>query len=122
MFPNACHEAKELDTAGKNALNETIRAHLSKLQDRFNDYFPEKHGDDDWVRDPFGVEMESVTLPSNEESQLVELSCDRSLKKKFTESGRAVSRGKWARGEEVLTPVEPKQTKPCSGNTAANSR
>ncbi|KAI4825363.1 hypothetical protein KUCAC02_021046, partial [Chaenocephalus aceratus] len=85
MFPNACHEAKELDTAGKNALNETIRAHLSKLQDRFNDYFPEKHGDDDWVRDPFGVEMESATLPSNEESQLVELSCDRSLKKRFTE-------------------------------------
>ncbi|KAK1897497.1 Zinc finger BED domain containing protein 5 [Dissostichus eleginoides] len=80
MFPNACHEAKELDTAGKNALNETIRAHLSKLQDRFNDYFPEKHGDDDWVRDPFGVEMESVTLPSNEESQLVELSCDRNKK------------------------------------------
>uniref|UniRef100_UPI003AAEA413 protein FAM200B-like n=1 Tax=Centroberyx gerrardi TaxID=166262 RepID=UPI003AAEA413 len=84
MFPNACREA-QLDTAGKNALKKTVTAHLTKLQDRFNDYFPEKHGDDDWVRNPFGIDLESVTLPSNEESQLVELSCDQTLKKKFTE-------------------------------------
>ncbi|XP_054864334.1 complement C3-like isoform X2 [Amphiprion ocellaris] len=29
--------------------------------------------------------MESITLPSSDECQLVELSCDRTLRKKFTE-------------------------------------
>ncbi|KAL1277291.1 hypothetical protein QQF64_023964 [Cirrhinus molitorella] len=52
---------------------------------RFNDYFPEKHDDDPWISDPFGIDVESVTLPSNEENQLVELSCDKTLKKKFSE-------------------------------------
>jgi len=59
--------------------------HLNKLLERFNNYFPEKQRDDHWIRDPFGINIESVTLPSNEESQLVERSCDRTLKKKFTE-------------------------------------
>ena len=85
MFPNACHEGQQLDRAGKNVMRKTITTHLNKLLERFNDYFPEKQRDDDWIRDPFGIDMESVTLPSNEESQLVELSCDRTLKKKFTE-------------------------------------
>lgn len=62
MFADACHEA-QLDTAGKKALKKTVRAHLTKLQDRFNDFFLEKHEDHDWVRDPFRINMESVTLP-----------------------------------------------------------
>ena len=85
MFPNTCQEGQQLDTAGKSELKKTIMAHLSKLLEQFNDYFPEKQRDDDWIRDPFGVNVESVTLPSNEESQLVELSCDRTLQRKFTE-------------------------------------
>uniref|UniRef100_A0A8C5LN94 SCAN domain-containing protein 3 n=1 Tax=Leptobrachium leishanense TaxID=445787 RepID=A0A8C5LN94_9ANUR len=85
MFPNACHEFTHLDTTGKNELKKTIIEHLTKLQERFNDYFPEQHRDDGWIRDPFGIKLESVMLPSNEESQLVELSCDQMLKKKFTE-------------------------------------
>lgn len=32
----------------------------------------------------FTKAMESITLPSNKESHLVELSCDSTLKKKFT--------------------------------------
>ena len=35
------------------------------------------------MRDPFGIELESVALPCNEENQLIELSCDQTLKKKF---------------------------------------
>ncbi|KAK9528370.1 hypothetical protein VZT92_012536 [Zoarces viviparus] len=66
-------------------MEKTITTHLNKLLERFNDYFPEKQRDDDWIRDPFGINIESVTLPSNEESQLVELSCDRTLKNKFME-------------------------------------
>ncbi|XP_058272819.1 protein FAM200A-like [Hemibagrus wyckioides] len=85
MFPNTCNETQQLDIAGKIVLKKTITEHLSKLQVRFNDYFPEKHEDDPWIRDPFGIDMESVTLPSNEENQLVELSCAKTLKKKFSE-------------------------------------
>uniref|UniRef100_A0A8C5QIQ5 Uncharacterized protein n=1 Tax=Leptobrachium leishanense TaxID=445787 RepID=A0A8C5QIQ5_9ANUR len=85
MFPNACHEFTHLDTTGKNELKKTIIEHLAKLQERFNDYFPEQHRDDGWIHDPFGIKLESVMLPSNEESQLVELSCDQMLKKKLTE-------------------------------------
>ncbi|XP_058265122.1 protein FAM200A-like [Hemibagrus wyckioides] len=85
MFPNTCNETQQLDIAGKIVLKKTITEHLSKLQVRFNDYFPEKHGDDSWIRDPFGIDMESVTLPSTEENQPVELSSDKTLKKKFSE-------------------------------------
>lgn len=60
-------------------------AHLTKLQARFDNYFPEKYSDNDWVRDPFCVDMESVTLASNKEHQLVELSCDQTMKKRFGE-------------------------------------
>lgn len=85
MFPNACHEAQQLDTAAKNDLKKTLSAHLTQLQARFDNYFPEKCRDDDWIRDPFRVDMESITLPSNEEHQLVELSCDQTMKRRFGE-------------------------------------
>lgn len=85
MFPNTCNETQPLDTAGKISLEKTITEHLSKLQVRFNDYFPQKYEDDPWIRDPFGIDMECVKLPSNEENQLVELSCDQTLKKTFSE-------------------------------------
>lgn len=64
---------------------ESKSTHLNKLFERFSDYFPDKQPEDDWVRDPFGINMESITLPSSDECQLVELSCDRTLRKKFTE-------------------------------------
>lgn len=48
MFPNSFQEAQQLDTAGKSAIKKTVMAHLTKLQDRFNDYFPGKHKDDNW--------------------------------------------------------------------------
>ncbi|XP_049323296.1 protein FAM200B-like [Astyanax mexicanus] len=85
MFPNVRQEVQQLDTTAKNYLKKTIKEHLSKLQARFDDYFPERHGDNSnaWIRDPFSVNMESVMLPSNEEHQLVELSCDQTLKKRF---------------------------------------
>ena len=86
MFPNACHEVQQLDTAAKNDLKKTLSAHLEKLQARFENYFPEKFRvNDAWIRDHFRIDMESVTLPSNEEHQLVELSCDQTLKKRFGE-------------------------------------
>lgn len=85
MFPNSCYEAQQLDSAAKNNLKQTLRAHLTKLQARFDDYFPEKQTTMDWIRDPFSINVENITLPSNEEHQLVDLSCDLTLKKRFGE-------------------------------------
>uniref|UniRef100_A0A674N592 Uncharacterized protein n=1 Tax=Takifugu rubripes TaxID=31033 RepID=A0A674N592_TAKRU len=85
MFPNAFNEGQQLDTAGKNVMSKTITTHLNKLLEWFNHHFPEKQRDDDWIRDLFGIDRESIMLPSNEESMLVKLSCDRTLKKKFME-------------------------------------
>lgn len=86
MFPNACHEAQQLDTMAESDLKKTHSAHLTKLQARFDNCFPEKYRDnDDWIRDPFHIDMESITLPSNKEHQLVELSCDQTMKKRFGE-------------------------------------
>ncbi|XP_028666310.1 protein FAM200A-like [Erpetoichthys calabaricus] len=85
MYPNGCHEGQQLDAAGKHVMKKMITTHLNKLLERFNDYFPKKQRDDDWIRDPFEINMESAMLPSNEESQLVEPSCDCTLKKKFME-------------------------------------
>ena len=42
----------------------TITTHLNKLLEWFNDYPPEKQRDDDWIRDPLGMETESATLPT----------------------------------------------------------
>ena len=86
MFPSACHEVQQLDTAAKNDLKKTLSAHLTKLRARFDNYFPEKYRDNDaWIRDPFRIDMEIITLPSNEEHQLVKLSCDQTMKKRFGE-------------------------------------
>lgn len=78
---NTCNKTQQLDIAGKFVLKKTITEHLRKLQVRFNDYFPKKQDDNPWISDPFGIDVESVMLQSNEENQLVELSCDKMLKK-----------------------------------------
>lgn len=87
MFPNACQEILQLRSAtDKSALKSIISAHLNKLQTRFNDYFPEsaQSAEEEWVRDPFETDVESAALPSEEENQLIELTCDQSMKTKFS--------------------------------------
>ncbi|XP_054864333.1 uncharacterized protein LOC118471071 isoform X1 [Amphiprion ocellaris] len=55
--------------------------------------------------------MESITLPSSDECQLVELSCDRTLRKKFTEANsshllpafvRSSKSGQWTAFAETM--------------------
>ena len=107
MFPIACHEGQQLDMAGKKMMRKMITTHLNKLLERVNDYFPEKQRDE-WIRDPFEIDMESVRLPSNAESQLVGLSCDHTLKKKFME----VSLSHFWCDERVSFPCHSSSTNP----------
>lgn len=53
--------------------------HLSSLREHFEKYFPENLEQYDWVRNPFQSTLPS-TLSTEEEEQLIELSCDSSLK------------------------------------------
>lgn len=86
MLPNTCHEGQQLHMAAKNVMSKTIITHIqNKLLEWFNHNFPEKKRDDDWIHNLFGIDMESIMLPSNKENMLVELSSDRALKKKFME-------------------------------------
>lgn len=88
MLPNVCHEVKNLMDTDRSELKSVMRSHLEKLQTGFSDYFPEEENAlaHVWIRDPFGTDVETVTMSSEEESQLVDLSCDHGLQKKFLES------------------------------------
>lgn len=56
--------------------------HLSSLSEHFEQYFPENLERYDWVRNPFQSTTPS-TLSTEEEEQLIELSCDSSLKLQY---------------------------------------
>lgn len=56
--------------------------HLSSLSKHFDNYFPENLEQYDWVRNPFQSNSSS-TLSTVEEEQLIELSCDSSLKLQY---------------------------------------
>ncbi|CAK1588691.1 unnamed protein product [Parnassius mnemosyne] len=56
--------------------------HLSSLSELFENYFPENLEQYDWVRNPFQSTSPS-TLSTWEEEQLIELSCDSSLKLQY---------------------------------------
>lgn len=81
MFCNAYSETKNLkDSTSQEALKKTISSHLTKLHTRFCNYFPDKQPKGkEWIQDPFGVVLENMNLPKEEESQLVKLSCIRNL-------------------------------------------
>lgn len=61
-----------------------MTAHLTKVHDRFTNYFPEKCRDE-WICNPCGVDTESFMVLSNKEAHLVELLCDSTRKRTFTE-------------------------------------
>ena len=88
MFTNVSEEVVNLTDrpTDRSELKRVMRAYLEKLHVRFCDYFPEqKVPDKYWITEPFGIAVETVTLSSEKESQLVDLSCDHSLPKKFLE-------------------------------------
>lgn len=56
--------------------------HLLSLSEHFENYFPDNLEQYDWVRNPFQSPTPS-TLSTEEEEQLIELSCDSSLKLQY---------------------------------------
>ena len=59
--------------------------HLHGLKISFRDYFPPHDGSNKWIRDPFHANAKDLKgLTAKEENSLVELSCDSSLRSRFS--------------------------------------
>ena len=77
-----------LGTSEEN-ISEEIKSlfiqHLQGLKISFKDYFPPHDGNNKWIRDPFHVTVKDVKeLTAREENSLIELSCDTSLRSRFS--------------------------------------
>lgn len=55
---------------------------MQGLKINFRDYFPPYDANNKWIRDPFYVDVKGLT--AKEENSLVELSCDASLRSRFS--------------------------------------
>ena len=83
MFPQLTDylHANNLSVA---AVKEVATSHLTALSKHFKSYFADVNTDAwDWVRDPFAPGVTCSGLTSKAEDELVDLSCDRTLKARF---------------------------------------
>ena len=61
-------------------MREIIDEHCKKLQSNITSYFPAAHDEDvTWIRDPFNVNFDSLSLSFEERDELINLSCDDAL-------------------------------------------
>ena len=84
-FPTLCDF---LATSADN-ISEEIRSlfiqHLQVLKISFRDYFPPHDAINRWIRDPFHANVKDIKeLTPTEENSLVELSCNTSLRSRFS--------------------------------------
>lgn len=93
MFPTLLRHIEEQDVVATqiNCLSALIQSHLAVLVDRFDGYFPqEKYSalhDKRWIQNPFEYEsaesLLELKLSPAEEAELLQLSCDSTLKKRY---------------------------------------
>ncbi|XP_077100002.1 SCAN domain-containing protein 3-like [Siphateles boraxobius] len=70
-------------------VREVATSHLTALSEHFTSYFTDVNTDAwDWVRDPFAPAA-TCSLTSKAEEELVDLSCDRTLKARFQQVSHA---------------------------------
>jgi hypothetical protein len=66
------------------AIQTVVVGHLDLLHKKLLQYFPAEPTENfKWVRNPFETDVSSLSLAAQMESQLIELSCDTTLKAKF---------------------------------------
>ena len=71
-------------------VKEVATSHLAALSKHFTSYFSDVNTDAwDWVRDPFAPAA-THSLTGKAEEELVDLSCDQTLKAKFQQVSHAV--------------------------------
>ncbi|XP_075042389.1 SCAN domain-containing protein 3-like [Mixophyes fleayi] len=85
-FPQLHQFVTSNDAYLTHDLKSVFEQHLTKLSDWFEKYFPENMEKFLWIQDPFSTNAPSE-FTSTEEEKLIELSCDKSLKVKFSSMG-----------------------------------
>ncbi|CAL8236758.1 unnamed protein product [Boreogadus saida] len=106
MFPQLTDylHANNLSVA---AVKEVATSHLTALSKHFKSYFADVNTDAwDWVRDPFAPGVTCSGLTSKAEDELVDLSCDRTLKARFQQNA-GLLRGKVV--EPAVWNMDPKE-------------
>lgn len=68
-------------------LKTQIGQHLNALKIRIREYFPPLEKQYDWIRDPFDADATDTNLTTFEKGQLIEVSCNSTLKNKYLSSG-----------------------------------
>ena len=69
------------------AIQAAVSSHLDLLTAKLEQYFPAANGAEvEWILNPFTADISTHSLSVEQESQLIELSCDRGLKTKFESS------------------------------------
>ena len=89
MLPTLDKFLKDNDLPFNNTIKKDNEDHLQEMHQQFSVYFPEGMlNDSQWVRNPFI--LDSKALPFNllpkEQEQLLELSCDGTLKSEYKAS------------------------------------
>lgn len=86
-FTNVCEFLEEDTSVRLENIASVAERHLIQLQKTFNSYFPiDIRNGREWIENPFSVDIMSVSLNSELEDQLLELSCDSGLKAVFHET------------------------------------
>ena len=82
------------DSVTQVSLKNTISIHLGLIHEKFVHYFSAENKaqleQNAWIRNPFQADITKVTLSAANEAQLIELSCDGTLKEKFSESSLSI--------------------------------
>ncbi|XP_028673527.1 protein FAM200A-like [Erpetoichthys calabaricus] len=80
--------AQNPDSSIQEDISKIIVNHLKLLEENFVHYFPEDNAtkESSWIRSPFTTDITGLTLTAQEEANLIELSCDSTLKARFIEN------------------------------------
>ncbi|VVC42245.1 Hypothetical protein CINCED_3A019062 [Cinara cedri] len=68
-------------------LKTQMAQHLNALKIRIRECFPPSEKQYDWIRDPFDADAMDTNLTTFEKEQLLEVSCDPTMKNKYLSSG-----------------------------------
>jgi len=83
-FENLNDFLTETSTVISDVLKENVVAHLTRLRKSFQDYFPSKYENLNWLRNPFVGTLQIDHFPIKEREQLIEISTESNLKQNFS--------------------------------------
>lgn len=83
-FENLNDYLTETSTVVSDVFKENVVEHLTMLKKSFQEYFPNKDENFNWLRNPFLESLQIDHLPIKEREQLIDINTDSTLKQKFS--------------------------------------